>query len=167
MVVIPSFILILFITSRNAVKKSIAIVSRSFAIYIQAFRIGVELLIYGAFLNGVFPKNVTFEGINFDIIVGVSALLVGYLVQRKIMGRIGVLIWNFSSLAILSVTVYAFISTYYFSNFSTTIQSIQFVKMPYLLLASVLLPFAVFYHVVSIRQHFTKKLVTNDIAHNS
>jgi len=104
-------------------------------------------------------RNVTFEGINFDIIVGVSALLVGYLVQRKIMGRTGVLIWNFSSLAILSVTVYAFISTYYFSNFSTTIQSIQFVKMPYLLLASVLLPFAVFYHVVSIRQHFTKKLV--------
>jgi len=51
------------------------------------------------------------------------------------------------------VTAYSFISTYYFTDFSATNKGGRsFVDFPYLFLAAVLLPAAVFLHVFSLRQ---------------
>ena len=121
-------------------------------VYFQSFRIVVELLIFGAFLEGVFPERVTFQGLNFDIIVGISAPVTAYLYQREIISFRGILWWNLVSMTILSVTVYSFISTYYFTDYVARLGNSDFTKMPYLLLASVLLPVAAFLHVFSLRQ---------------
>lgn len=153
-IVIPAIVSIIYFTSKNWVKEAISKLKDHQVIYIQSFRIAVELLIYGAFLNGVFPKRATFEGLNYDILVGISALIVGVLVQRGIIKSKGILIWNIISLAILSITVFSFISAYYFTD--TMDGNLGFVRLPYIFLASLLLPFAVFYHVVSIRQQLMK-----------
>ncbi|WP_424961270.1 hypothetical protein [Ekhidna sp.] len=154
LIVIPALVSIISYTSRNWILEAISKLKDHQVIYIQSFRIAVELLIYGAFLNGVFPKRVTFEGLNYDILVGISALIVGALVQKGIIRTRGILIWNIISLGILSITVFSFISTYYFMD--TMSGNFGFVRLPYLFLASVLLPFAVFYHVISIRQQLMK-----------
>ncbi|MBL6449387.1 hypothetical protein JMN32_23955 [Fulvivirga sp. 29W222] len=156
LIIIPSIIISVFFSGSSLFKEAMARVPVTFVVYIQTFRILVEGLIYGAFLNGVFPKSVTFEGTNFDILVGVSALLVGFLGQRNILGRKGLLIWNILSVCILILTGYSFISTYYFSDLADTFQALQFVQVPYLLLPGVLLPVAIFYHTVSIRQLMSK-----------
>jgi len=150
-IVVPVIIIMLVFTAGASVKEAIAKIPRSLAVYMQSFRICVELLIYGAFVNGVFPEAVTFEGRNFDILVGVSALVIGFFIQRGKISWTGVLAWNVISLLILASTVYAFISTYYFSGMHNEVV-VQFVNFPYLLLASILLPFAVFYHIISLRQ---------------
>jgi hypothetical protein len=150
--VIPMVVGILFITSRNWFKHSLLTTSVSSIVYVQAFRILVELLIYGASEQNIFPKRATFEGLNYDIVVGISALIIGFLVQRNLIGKTALLVWNFFSLTILAVTVYSFISTYYFTDYPYAVGNFQFVKMPYVLLASVLLPVAIFFHVASIRQ---------------
>jgi hypothetical protein len=150
--VIPMVIGIIFVTSRSWFKQALRQTSVASLLHVQSFRILVELLIYGAALNGIFPKRATFEGLNFDIVVGVTSLIIGFLLQRNLIGKRTVLAWNFLSLGILIVTVYSFISTYYFTDYPYTVGNFQFVKMPYVLLASVLLPVAVFFHVASIRQ---------------
>ena len=160
LIVIPAIVFIIYITSTDVFKKLMQQIPMHLIIYIQSFRIGVEFLIYGAFINGIFPERATFEGINYDILVGISALIVAYLVQKNKIGTQAIFIWNVISLAILTVTVYAFISSYYFSDFLVNNQKLAFIKMPYVLLPAVLLPFAIFYHVVSIRQLVLKTKMT-------
>ena len=65
MVVIPIIIIILIVTSRPFFKEALQKVPSTFSIYIQSFRIVVELLIYGTYLKGIFPKASTFEGLNY------------------------------------------------------------------------------------------------------
>jgi hypothetical protein len=154
LIVIPAIAVILFVTSRPWFKDSIRNTPVYTLIYIQAFRIVVEVLIYSAYRNDIYPQRTTFEGLNFDIVVGCSALLVGYLAQKNLIGKTAIVVWNFLSLAILGLTVYSFISAYYFTDYVSATNNVEFVRMPYLLLPAVLLPYAVFFHVASIRQMF-------------
>ena len=156
LIVIPAIVFTISYTSQKWFKDAIARVKDHQIIYLQSFRIFVELLIYGGFLNGLFPERSTFEGINFDILVGISAVIMGALVQSKKVKSKGILIWNIASLTILGVTVYSFVSAYYFLNFGNG-ENFQFVRLPYVFLASILLPMAVFYHVISIRKQVLKK----------
>ncbi len=153
LIILPIFALIFFFTSRRFFKENLSDIPKHFPVYIQSFRILVELLIFGAFLEGVFPQRATFEGLNFDILVGLSAPVIGYLIQKKRIQRKGILAWNFTALGILSLTAFSFISSYYFSNFASEEVKLQLLELPYLLLPSILLPFAIFYHVISIRQN--------------
>lgn len=153
MIILPVFLIIFTNASRPVFKSVLEANSRHYPVYIQSFRILVELLIYGAFLDGAFPQRVTFEGLNFDILVGISALPMGYLVQKQLIKPKGMLAWNIISLMILSLTAYAFISTFYFTDFvQQNGGEIALVKLPFIFLPGILLPVAVFYHVVSIRQ---------------
>jgi len=160
LIVIPAVAGIIFITGRKSFRNILQQTPLHIPVFMQSFRIVVELLIYGAFLEGVFPERATFKGLNFDILVGSSSLIVGVLVQRGILSGKGLLIWNVISLLVLTVTVYAFISTYYFTDYlAAGSGNKSFVEFPYLLLASVLLPAAIFLHVFSIRQVFAKMRV--------
>jgi len=153
LIVMPAVAGIIFLSGRKSFRVILQQTSLHLPVYLQSFRIIMELLIYGAFLQGVFPEKATFKGLNYDIFVGISSLIMGTLVQRGKVGAIGLLIWNAVSLVILSVTAYSFISTYYFTDFSATNKGGRsFVDFPYLFLAAVLLPAAVFLHVFSLRQ---------------
>ncbi len=152
LVVAPALMTILFITGGTSFRHLLQQTPLQVPVFLQSFRIVVELLIYGAFLQGTFPRRVTFEGLNYDILVGISALIMGSLILKDKIGYKGILVWNFASLMILSVTAYSFISAYYFSDFFQNGGTNEFVRFPYLLLPAVLLPVALFLHVFSIRQ---------------
>ena len=150
-IILPAIGFIFLFVTRSATRKIIHAGSKVFPVYIQSFRIVVELLIYGAFVNGVFPKAVTFEGINFDIVVGITAPFIAFLYQRDKISNRGLLIWNIASLCILTLTAYSFIFSFYFEG-PVNENMARFIQMPYLLLAGTLLPCAIFYHTVSIKQ---------------
>lgn len=152
LIVVPILIIILVLTGSGAFQPILKQTSLHLPVFLQSFRIVVELLIYGAFLEGIFPQRATFEGLNYDILVGISAPIIGFLILRKRIGLGGLLLWNIAAILILSLTVYSFIYSYYFTDYLLKNESIEFVEFPYLLLASILLPVAVFLHVFSIRQ---------------
>ena len=156
LIILPVAMTMIVLTRRTPFKDLLSKLPTHYLIYIQSFRIAVELLIYGTFLSGLLPQRVTFEGINFDILVGVSALPIGYLVQTGRIGKKGALAWNFTALSVLALTVYSFISTFYFSDLFRNANNFEFVQMPYILLAAILLPCAVFFHILSIRQWVIK-----------
>ena len=152
LIVIPAVAIIVVLTGRPALKRALESVPLHLPVFLTAFRILVELLIYGAYRNGVFPQQVTFEGLNFDVLVGLSSVVVGSLLLRNKFTMKALWVWNIASLMVLSITVYSFVSTYYFSDYVVSAGTIAFVRFPYLLLASVLLPIAIFLHVFSMRQ---------------
>lgn len=151
-IVIPSVITIVFITGRPSFRTVLEKTPLALPVFLISFRILVELLIYGAYRNGVFPQRVTFEGLNFDGLVGLSSLIVGVLLVKKMFSLQALLTWNIVSLAVLGLTVYSFVSAYYFTDYVASTGNNEFVSFPYLLIASVLLPIALFLHVFSIRQ---------------
>ena len=52
-------------------------------VFMQSFRIFVEVLIWFAFLAGKLPVQMSFEGRNYDVLTGILALPAGYLLLKK------------------------------------------------------------------------------------
>ena len=98
MIVGPVLIGILLLSGIKSFQPLLQKTGLHLPVFLQSFRIIVELLIYGAFLEGVFPQRATFEGLNFDILVGISAPVIGWLILKKRIGfKKGLLIWNINS----------------------------------------------------------------------
>ena len=152
LLVIPSIVGIIFLTERPLFKSVIKRTPLHVPVFLISFRIIVEMLIYGAYRNGIFPQRVTFEGLNFDVLVGLSSLIIGFLLVRKKLSMQALWIWNLVSMFVLTLTMYSFVSAYYFSDYVATTGHNELVSFPYLLLVSVLLPIAIFLHVFIIRQ---------------
>jgi hypothetical protein len=58
-------------------------IPRVWAVQLQVFRVVVEFILWRLFLQGKIPEQMTFEGLNFDIITGLTALPVAYFCFRK------------------------------------------------------------------------------------
>ena len=70
-------------------------------IAIQGFRLPLELAMHGMYERGIMPEQMSFSGRNFDILSGISALLVAWLVATGRCGRRVALAWNILGLALL------------------------------------------------------------------
>lgn len=122
--------------------------------YPQSFRIFVELILLYTFYANLIPMEATFEGYNFDVLMGVSAPFVAYFAFKK--PKINITFayfWNI--LGILMVLFVAFIIGTAFFNpmiWGSKISLVdpRFVTLPYLLIAGFLAPLAIFMHALSI-----------------
>ena len=152
LLVVPAIAFSILLLNRKTSKKMLRATPLYLPIYIQSFRIVVELLIYGAFLEEVFPVVVTFEGYNMDVFVGLSAPVIGLLHHRKILGRRSLLLWNTLALVVLTVTMGCFMYAFLLARDILPVHALDFTAYPYVLLPSILLPFALFYHIFSIKQ---------------
>lgn len=124
-------------------------------LYFQSFRIAVELLLFQAFVRGVMPVQMTFEGRNFDIVAGVLALPVGYLVAKQAgkWRRVATL-YNILGLALLvNVLIIALLSMPTPLRYFTNEPAITIVgTFPFIYLPTVLVIFAYSFHILSLRQ---------------
>jgi hypothetical protein len=65
---------------------------------LHVFRVPLELMMHAWSQEGALPLQMTFAGLNWDIVTGVGALL---LIPFAARSRIGVLLWNIVGLALL------------------------------------------------------------------
>jgi hypothetical protein len=71
-------------------------------VLLQSFRIGVEVLLHRLYLEGVVPVQMTWSGRNFDVVTGITGLILGALLVRgRILPRGVVLGWNILGLVLL------------------------------------------------------------------
>ena len=152
--ILPLFVFMVFFFTRQRFNWIINATPVSWLTYTQSFRIGVELLLVSLAINGSFPVAATLEGYNFDILIGVSALAVGYWGVTRVRPNNAMLIaWNLAGLATLAVVIFVVITYAYFpgiwpkkENFSVA----EFGSFPFTLLPGFLAPFAIFLHVFSL-----------------
>ena len=108
-----------------------------------------------AFLAGKLPVQMSFEGRNFDVLTGLAALPVGYLVLKKKAGwrKIIVAFNIMGMLLLLNILIIAVLSMptpirYFMNEPSNTLIG----QFPFVLLPAVLVPVAYTMHIFSLRQ---------------
>ena len=67
----------------------------------QAFRLPLEWLLHRLYAEGALPQQMTWSGYNFDVVTGVTALLLGLWLATGRFSRAAVLGWNILGLALL------------------------------------------------------------------
>jgi hypothetical protein len=123
----------------------------------QAFRLPLELLMHVAAREGVMPPQMTFTGRNFDILTGLLALPLAWLVARGRVGSGAVWAWNVLGLALLvnvvGVAVLSFPGPY--RVFLNEPANLWIAYFPFVWLPTVLVPLALAGHLLVARKLLT------------
>lgn len=79
---------------------------------VQAFRFPLELMLHRAYIQGLMPVQMSYSGFNFDILSGLSALVVAMLFVRRPTSLGAVRIWNVGgALLLVNILTIAVLST--------------------------------------------------------
>lgn len=119
----------------------------------QAFRVIVELFLHQLWLDGALPKMMTYQGVNFDIFVGGSALLLaGLLMTRSVPSWI-LKAWNIVGiLMVLNVAVRGVLTVPGPLRMLTDdVPNTGVVTFPYTFIPSLMVPMAICLHILSLR----------------
>jgi hypothetical protein len=138
-----------------AIRELLARTPPSWPIYLQSFRILMEIILWLLYLQHRAPAIMTFEGRNVDILVGLTAIPVGYLCfVRKAWAPRVALWWNVAGiLVLLNVVVHAQLSTPSPFRVFVTDPPLTFIGYwPYILLPGFLVPLAWLGHTASLMQ---------------
>ncbi|MCI5055999.1 MAG: hypothetical protein MRY83_07810 [Flavobacteriales bacterium] len=124
-------------------------------VFLQTFRIAVEIILWRLFIIEVIPVQMTFEGYNFDVLVGLTAPLIGYLIAGRKISPKGVVLWNvFGLILITTIITIGIVSTPTILRVFMNDPANTFVaSVPYVLLPGFLVPLGYFLHILSIYQH--------------
>lgn len=120
--------------------------------FLHTVRIPVEITLLYLFLNGMVPELMTFEGRNFDILAGLTAIIVGLLfLKGKISERL-LLGWNMICLClVLFILVNGLLSAEFaFQQFGFDQPNRAVFYFPFVLLPGLIVPIVVFTHLSDI-----------------
>lgn len=156
LIVLPFIIFTAFFYRKNRNSTTLNAMPKSWLVYIQSFRIVVEIIILYTFREGIIPESASFEGYNFDIMMGMAAPLVGYLLFRnKVKNMFLAKFWNILGILMILFVATIIASSYYQPQlWGSEFQLVkdEFFTYPYLLLPAFLAPMGIFFHVVSLLQ---------------
>ena len=100
--------------------KALSAAPFSLLVGLQAFRLPLELIMHQAARDGTMPPQMTYTGGNFDILTGISALVVATLAARGLAPRWLLLAWNaLGSLLLVAILVIAVLSLPTFAVFGS------------------------------------------------
>jgi hypothetical protein len=118
---------------------------------VQSFRFPLETAMHALYERGIMPVQMSYSGRNFDIVTGVTALIVALLVRRG-HGRGLVVIWNVMGLALLlNVVSVAILSTPRIAWFGADRVNVFVTYPPFVWLAAVMVLAALAGHILVFR----------------
>jgi hypothetical protein len=124
-------------------------------ILIHSIRIPVEIVLYGLFLAKAIPGIMTFAGLNFDILAGLSAPFAYYFgfVKQKLSRKV-LIAWNILSLCLLAniVTIVILSSKTPFQRFGFDQPNLAIPRFPFFWLPGVVVPIVLMSHLVTLKQ---------------
>lgn len=134
-------------------------------IYLQSFRIFVEIILWKLFLENLVPVQMTFEGLNWDILVGISAPVIAFLHLRNQLSNKTLIVWNVISLLLLvNIVVVSILSAPVpFRVFMNEPANTIVATFPSIYLPALLVPLAYFLHILSLKQVLQKKNITSPV----
>lgn len=157
MVLIPLIVILIFTLSKT-VKEILVHIPQESLIKLQSFRFYVEVLLWALYASALLPIQMTFEGQNFDIITGVTAVLLttklGSFMLLDKLPRFAIILWNILGLGLLiNIVAIAILSMptsfrYFMNEPANTIVA----EFPISLLPAFLVPLAYMLHILSIRK---------------
>ncbi|HWV72896.1 MAG TPA: hypothetical protein VN040_14315 [Pseudosphingobacterium sp.] len=147
------FIMALFVSKKG--KKFIDSLPMRTLTFLHIIRIPVEIGLFLLFTYGAVPKLMTFEGVNFDVLSGITAPVVAYFgfnngkINHKIL-----LTWNLLCLALLInvVVIGVFSAPTPMQQFAFDQPNTALLNFPYCWLPTFIVPAVLFSHLVTLRK---------------
>lgn len=119
----------------------------------QSFRFPLELLLHRAYSDGVMPVQMSYSGLNLDIVSGLMALVLGAWATRIELPRAAV--WGFELIGfglLINIVSVAIASTPIFAAFGPDRLNTWVTHVPFIWLPAIFVTFALFGHVVLLRR---------------
>ncbi|MDD5409922.1 MAG: hypothetical protein PHF31_00670 [Methylobacter sp.] len=134
-----------------------ATVALSFPIWLlmgmESFRFVVEIFLHQLWIGGQVPKMLTYQGANFDILIGISAPIVAWLLFSRRISNQMALAWNVIGIVMLAnVAARGVLTTPGPLHFiSTEVPNVAIGTFPFTYIPGLMVPLALVLHVLSIR----------------
>lgn len=159
--ILPPLIITIVLLCSKKFTDILRVIPPNWLIKAQSFRIYMELMLWIAFIGDLLPFQMTFQGFNMDIIVGITALFAGKVFFRK--GRFfkpETVIWNvFGILLLINIVFITTVSTPAdFRIFMNEPSSAIIATFPFIWIPTFIVPYALAMHLFSIKQVFIKNL---------
>lgn len=151
--IIPTVIIITYLFATEKGRGIVRRIPLKYITYIHLVRVPVEIILYLLFYYTFIPEDLTFTGLNFDIIIGLTApIIIYYGFHKKRLSRNTMLAWNVLGLAfLLNVVVHAILSTPFKGQLINFDQpNIAMFYFPFVWLPTFIVPLVLFSHLVSI-----------------
>jgi len=137
-------------------------------IAVQGFRLPLEMAMHGLYERGIMPVQMSYNGRNYDILTGATALVVAVMVYRGALGVRWVKLWNAIGLILLiNVVTVAILSTprvAYFgaARLSTFVTYVPFVWLPAVMVLAALVGHLMIFRALGngVGSHFSRTLPT-------
>ncbi|MEQ1733980.1 MAG: hypothetical protein ABL940_09910 [Bacteroidia bacterium] len=159
LLILPPVVTIILTLTTTKGKLFVATLSAQKLTLLHTIRIPVELVLYGLACYKYIPTIMTFEGYNFDIVAGISAIVIYYYgyVKQKLSTRT-LIVWNVACiLLLLNIVIIAVLAApTQFQLLGFEQPNIAIAYFPYVWLPSVVVPLVLFSHLVSIKQLLQK-----------
>jgi len=127
-----------------------------YSLLIHILRIPIEIILYQLFLAKEVPVIMTYHGWNYDILIGVSAiLLIIYLFFfKRNLPKYVLLIWNYIGLLFLiNIVIIAILSAPLpVQQFAFDQPNLAVIKFPYILLPAFIVPVVFLTHILAIKK---------------
>jgi hypothetical protein len=119
----------------------------------QTFRIGVELILHRAWQDGLAPRMLTYEGANFDIMIGVSAPIVAWAVWKGRLSAKWAIVWSVAGFLMLANVIArsAMTAPGPFLTIQAEVPNLVIGTFPYTFIPGFFAPLAIALHVLTIR----------------
>jgi hypothetical protein len=157
--ILPSVIIIVGLFTFKKGKEFLDTLDLRFLLMIHFLRIPVEWCLYDLYQQAMIPEIMTFEGRNFDILIGITAIII-YLITYtfKRYNRALLIIWNvIGMIFLLNIVVHAILSV------QSPIQQFGFdqpnravLEYPFVLLPAVVVPLVMLSHLATLRKLILK-----------
>ncbi len=100
LLIIPFVIITLFTFSRT-LREVLPHIHPARIIRLQIFRVFVEILLWLLFIDNLLPVQMTFEGMNFDVLSGFSAPIIAFFAFKNKLSKPVLIIWNLICIGLL------------------------------------------------------------------
>lgn len=120
--------------------------------FLHAIRLPIEVVLLELFIHKMVPELMTFEGRNFDIIIGASTPIIGFLFLKNMISKKGLLIWNVIGLLFVTFILFNGLlsAELPFQQFGFEQPNKAVMYFPFVLLPAVIVPIVIWTHLSDI-----------------
>jgi hypothetical protein len=161
--VLPPLLALIMVTASRNGRSWLSSFDLKWLTLLQAMRLPVEMVLYWLFLHELTPELMTFQGRNLDILTGITAGIIFYLVFiKRSAGRRLLLGWNLISLGMLLFTVTNGVlsAPSPFQQFAFDQPNVGVLLFPFIWLPAVIVPIAYYAHIISINKLLQQEFTT-------
>jgi hypothetical protein len=152
LIILPSFLIIIY----GLLPKQIAWIinnrNTKISTFIHLVRLPVEIILLHLFLNKMIPQLMTYEGVNYDIIIGITAPIIGFLYLKNKISKNFLMYWNIIGLIlVLFIMIIGTLSAeipFQQFGFDQPNRGLQY--FPFILLPALIVPLVIYAHITDI-----------------